>query len=65
MSYFLYILGSRVKETYYISVRKDPEKRYFFHNRDSKGYTQKYRPWKVVFAKGFQTKKKRWLPNRK
>ncbi|HEX6981957.1 MAG TPA: GIY-YIG nuclease family protein [Balneolaceae bacterium] len=56
MVYFLYILKSEVKETYYMGSSDDPSRRTYFHNNDSKGYTLRYRPWKLVFTKGFPNK---------
>ncbi|MCW9706541.1 GIY-YIG nuclease family protein [Fodinibius salsisoli] len=40
MKHFLYILRSEVKETYYIGVSDDPERRLAYHNGESKGYTR-------------------------
>ena len=65
MSCFLYILQSGVKETYYIGSSDHPHKRCFFHNNGSKGYTQRYRPWEVVFTYGFDTKEEALAAERK
>lgn len=65
MKYFLYILQSEIKETYYIGASDDPEKRCFFHNRDSKGYTQRYRPWKIIYIHPFDTKEEALAAERK
>ncbi len=51
--YYLYILKSQQKETYYIGCSDNPDRRCYFHNNDSKGYTLKYRPWKLVYTKAF------------
>ena len=42
---------------YYIGSSDNPKKRLIFHNSIEKGYTSRYRPWKIVFMKEFQTKK--------
>lgn len=66
MKYFLYILRSKVKETYYTGVSDDPERRHFFHNNDSKkGYTKRFRPWDLVFTKAFDTKEQALAAERK
>ena len=57
MRYYLYILRSTQKETYYIGISSDPERRVYFHNRDEcTGYTRRYRPWELVFKCAFDTK---------
>lgn len=57
MSYYLYILRSQLKETYYTGSSDDPERRHFFHNNDnSQGYTRQYRPWDLAFKKKFKSK---------
>ena len=54
MSYYLYILRSQQKETYYIGCSENPERRCHFHNNDSKkGHTLRYRPWKIVYTHEF------------
>lgn len=65
MEYFLYILRSQLKETYYIGSSDDPERRCFFHNNQSKGYTLAYRPWEIVYAHGFDTKETAMAAERK
>lgn len=56
MSYYLYILKSEVKETYYIGISNNPETRTLHHNSENKGYTQRYRPWKLVYTSVFESK---------
>ncbi|MDZ7719451.1 MAG: GIY-YIG nuclease family protein [Balneolaceae bacterium] len=58
MDYFLYILQSEIKETYYIGSSDNPQRRLPYHNAESKGYTQRYRPWKLVYTHPFDTKQK-------
>ena len=56
MQWFLYILCSEIKETYYTGVSRNPERRLYFHNNDEKkGYTRRNRPWKIVYRKAFPT----------
>ena len=56
MSYYLYILQSEVKETFYVGSSDNPKRRELYHNGESKGYTKRYRPWKVVYTLGFESK---------
>ena len=56
MSYFVYILRSEIKETYYYGSSADPDRRLTHHNGEKKGYTQRYRPWVIVFRQKFNTK---------
>jgi predicted GIY-YIG superfamily endonuclease len=53
LSYFLYILQSISTERYYIGISNDYLRRLEFHNTIEKGYTARYRPWKVVFVKEY------------
>jgi putative endonuclease len=55
-SFFLYILRSQIKETYYTGFSQIPEQRHYYHNCDSKGYTKRYRPWELAYAKRFASK---------
>ena len=65
MPYFLYILQSTLKETYYIGSSENPNRRTYFHNNDSKGYTLRYRPWKLAYTKGFPTKEEAMAAEKK
>jgi putative endonuclease len=65
MNYFLYILQSQSKETFYIGSSDDPERRIEYHNAESKGYTKRYRPWKLVYSNGFKTKEEALRAERK
>ena len=47
MAHYLYILRSQIKQTYYTGVSNNPDRRRFFHNTDSKGYTRRFRPWEL------------------
>jgi putative endonuclease len=57
MSCTLYILKSQVRETYYTGVSDQADTRSIYHNAESKGYTQRYRPWKIVYTKLFPDRK--------
>lgn len=65
MTYFLYILRSEQKETYYTGVSEDSERRFHFHNTDSKGYTLAYRPWGLAYRHGFLSKEQALAAERK
>lgn len=53
--YYLYILRSEVKETYYVGYSDDPDRRLGYHNRERQGYTQRHRPWELVYTYEFKT----------
>ena len=56
ISYYVYILRSELKETYYYGSSDDPDRRLPHHNGESKGYAQLYRPWKIIFREAFGTR---------
>jgi putative endonuclease len=56
MSYFLYILKSKVKDKFYIGISANPQRRLTYHNSIEKGFTSRYRPWEIVFTKEFNSK---------
>ena len=57
MGYFLYILRSEVKETYYIGMSKKPGQRLYYHNKsDKQMYTLRYRPWTLKYTHQFETR---------
>jgi len=56
MSYNFYILRSEQREMYYYGSSDDPDRRLGYHNSESKGFTQRYRPWGIVFRYGFATR---------
>ena len=51
MSHYVYILRSQVIDRYYIGQSENPERRLEFHNSVERGFTARYRPWKLVFKK--------------
>ena len=56
MAYFLYILSSQSAKKYYIGSSAQPEIRVQFHNTLEKGFTARYRPWKLIFTEEFGSK---------
>jgi len=58
MEYWLYILQSEIKQTFYTGSSDDPKKRLGYHNGESKGYTRRYRPWSLVYTHPFDSKEK-------
>ena len=57
MKYFLYILYSKNYDRYYVGISNNPQRRLHFHNTVEKGFTSRYRPWEIVYAKEFSDKK--------
>ena len=57
MNYTLYTLYSPDYDKIYIGYTSDFESRMISHNEKwTKGWTIKYRPWKLVFTEEFETK---------
>ena len=65
MSFFLYILKSKISDIYYTGQSENPPKRLSFHNSIEKGFTARYRPWRVVFQQEFSDRKKAKAAERK
>ena len=40
----------------YIGVTSDIEKRLFAHNNLPKGWTAKFRPWKIIYSETYNSK---------
>ena len=57
MACYLYILRSEQQEKYYYGSSDDPDRRLPHHNNEKKGYTQRYRPWRIVYRCKFKTRK--------
>jgi predicted GIY-YIG superfamily endonuclease len=53
---FLYILFSESADRYYVGVSSDPHRRLEFHNTKERGFTARYRPWKLVFIKEYTSR---------
>ncbi len=54
----VYVLYSEKFDKIYIGYTSDLEQRFLSHNKLSKkGYTVKFRPWKIVYTEQFEDKK--------
>jgi predicted GIY-YIG superfamily endonuclease len=53
MNCFVYILQSENSGKFYTGISEDPLRRLLFHNSIEKGFTSRYRPWRIVFTKEF------------
>ncbi len=56
MGYWVYILHSEMFDRYYVGQSENPERRLEFHNSIEKGFTARYRPWKLVYKKECETR---------
>ena len=56
MEYSLYILFSDSGNRYYIGSSSNPDQRLVYHNTIEKGFTSRYRPWRIVFTKKYPNK---------
>ena len=56
MTYSLYILQSESSGKYYVGISSNPKRRLKYHNSIEKGFTSRYRPWKIVYVKEFPSK---------
>jgi predicted GIY-YIG superfamily endonuclease len=65
MAYFLYILYSKTGDRYYTGSSDDPGRRLANHNTTEKGFTSRYRPWRIVFTKEYTDKKSAQAAERK
>ena len=53
----VYVLFSEMHNKHYTGYTSDLEKRFLSHKElGNKGWTIKYRPWKIIFTKIFPTK---------
>ena len=56
--FWTYILYSESFDKYYIGFTHDLQKRLIAHNHPkNKGYTRKYKPWRLVYSMAFNNKK--------
>jgi len=65
MSHSVYILESETSGNYYIGSSGNPEKRLQFHNTVEKGFTSRYRPWRIIFKKEYESKSEALKAERK
>ena len=56
MIHSVYILFSPSSGRYYVGMSAHPERRHEFHNSKERGFTARYRPWKLVFIQWFAAK---------
>jgi putative endonuclease len=54
--YYVYILQSEIRKSFYIGSTVDIPKRLLEHNRGGTPSTKPYRPWKVVHIEEFADK---------
>ena len=58
MHYYTYVIYSDKHQKIYIGFTKNLDERLFDHNvRAKKGYTIRFRPWRIVYHKEFETEK--------
>ena len=65
MNYYLYILKSQSAKKYYTGISQNPERRLEYHNTIEKGFTSRYRPWKIVFVKEYKSKSEAFVVEKK
>jgi predicted GIY-YIG superfamily endonuclease len=56
LPYHFYILYSESFNRYYSGSSENPMRRLTFHNSIEKGFTARFRPWKLVFTQEVPTK---------
>ncbi len=66
MIYTVYILFSINFQKHYTGFTSNLEQRILSHNELGKDWTAKYRPWKIIYTKEFESKKEameyeKWL----
>ncbi len=66
MSFTVYILYSFEHQKHYTGFTTNLAQRLLSHNELGKGWTVRYRPWKLIFTKEFITKREamdyeKWL----
>ena len=54
--YYLYILKSETADRYYIGISSNPYRRHEYHNTLEKGFTSRYRPWKLMYERQYPSK---------
>ncbi|MFA6619069.1 MAG: GIY-YIG nuclease family protein [Candidatus Neomarinimicrobiota bacterium] len=56
--YYVYIIQSKITRNYYIGYTSDVQRRLDQHNQGKTRSTKAYKPWELVFTKGFESKRK-------
>lgn len=54
--FYVYILQSKVDNSFYIGQTNDLDKRLVLHNEGLSKYTSRKRPWKVVYFEEYNTR---------
>jgi putative endonuclease len=65
MAYYVYILQSKVDNTFYKGYTENPLKRLEQHNAGEMNYTSKKIPWEIVCLINFETKKDALIAEKK
>ena len=65
MKYCIYILKSQAADKYYTGISQNPQRRLEYHNTLEKGFTSRYRPWRIVYTKEFNSKEEAMMMERK
>ena len=63
--YSIYILYSESGNKYYVGSSQNPQLRLGFHNTIERGFTARYRPWKMVYVHRFDSKSQAQKAERK
>ncbi len=56
MPYYLYILYSPSGDVYYVGYTSDLERRLLSHLSHHKGFTGKFKDWKIVYTESYKSK---------
>ena len=56
MKFIVYILFSKKSNKHYVGFTSDIKLRLKSHNEFGKDWTARYRPWKLIYTKEFETK---------
>ena len=62
--YYTYVIHSKESGKYYVGYTSDLETRLDYHNSGANRSTRPGRPWRLVHAESFQTKREAWLRER-
>ncbi len=55
--FYVYIIYSKTFDVYYKGFSENVDQRLIYHNENKSRYTANKGPWKLVYVKGFETKK--------
>ncbi len=56
MKFIVYVLFSQIHNKHYTGFTSDLDIRMESHNVFGKGWTARFRPWKIIFSKDFDNK---------